>query len=103
MSNATPSSIDLAALIVSLGVLIVASLSDLKAREVSNRFWTIYAPISAVLFLARIVFSRYAAAILFVSAGGGIKHSFLRFRFVCMVCAECISLMYMLLSLLVDT
>src|SRR6266581_2886426 len=64
MSNATPSSIDLAALIVSLGVLIVASLSDLKTREVSNRFWIIYAPIAAVLFLARIVFAPDAAAIL---------------------------------------
>src|SRR5436190_113426 len=52
MSSTTPSSIDLAALIVSLGVLIVASLSDLKTREVSNRFWIIYAPIATPLFIS---------------------------------------------------
>src|SRR5437879_12777282 len=81
MSTATPSSIDLAALIVSLGVLIVASLSDLKTREVSNRFWTIYAPIAAVLFLWGIVFAPDAAAILRVSAGPAIVVAFLLFQF----------------------
>src|SRR6266568_2241851 len=72
MSTATPSSIDLAALIISLGVLIVASLSDLKTREVSNRFWIIYAPIAAVLFVGRIVFSPDTAAILLVSTAATI-------------------------------
>src|SRR5207245_27031 len=81
MSNATPSSIDLAALIVSLGVLIVASLSDLKTREVSNRFWIIYAPVAGALFLARIVFVPDAAAILLVSAGATIVVAFLLFQF----------------------
>src|SRR5229473_2184728 len=77
MSSATPSSIDLAALIVSLGVLIVASLSDLKTREVSNRFWIIYAPIAAVLFIGRIVLAPDTAAILLVSAAATIVVAFL--------------------------
>src|SRR5437660_9968746 len=81
MSSATPSSIDLAALIVSLGVLIVASLSDLKTREVSNSFWIIYAPIAAALFIGRIVFSPDTAAILLISSTATIVVAFLLFQF----------------------
>src|SRR2546427_12762516 len=80
MSNATSSSIDLAALIVSLGVLIVASLSDLKTREVSNRFWIIYAPVAAVLFTGRILFAPDTAVILLVSAAATIVVAFLLFQ-----------------------
>src|SRR5437879_5150138 len=99
MSNATPSSIDLAALIVSLGVLIVASLNDLKTREVSNRFWIIYAPVAAVLLLARIVFAPDAAAILFVSAGATIVVAFLLFQFGAMGGADSKALMCIALAL----
>jgi preflagellin peptidase FlaK len=99
MSNATPSSIDLAALIVSLGVLIVASLSDLKTREVSNRFWIIYAPVAAVLFLARIVFAPDAAVILLVSAGATIVVAFLLFQFGAMGGADSKALMCIALAI----
>src|SRR5437879_11858224 len=99
MSNATPSSIDLAALIVSLGVLIVASLSDLKTREVSNRFWIIYAPVAVVLFLARILFAPDAAAILLVSAGATIVVAFLLFQFGAMGGADSKALMCIALAI----
>src|SRR3989442_4982917 len=99
MSNATPSSIDLAALIVSLGVLIVASLSDLKTREVSNRFWTIYAPRAVVLFLARSGFAPDAAAILLVSAGAAVVVAFLLFQFGAMGGADSKALMCIALAI----
>src|SRR3989475_3952607 len=99
MSNATPSSIDLAALIVSLGVLIVASLSDLKTREVSNRFWIIYAPVATALFLARIVFAPDAAVILLVSAGATIVVAFLLFQFGAMGGADSKALMCIALAI----
>src|SRR5260370_18204570 len=81
MSTVSPASIGLAALIVSLGVLIVASLSDLKTREVSNRFWILYAPIAAALFIGGIVFAPDTAAILLVSAAATIVVAFLLFQF----------------------
>src|SRR5881296_2837559 len=99
MSTATPSSIDLTALIVSLGVLIVASLSDLKTREVSNRFWIIYAPIAAVLFIGRIVFAPDTAAILLVSAAATIVVAFLLFQFGAMGGADSKALMCIALAL----
>src|SRR5260370_40864023 len=99
MSTSTPSSIDLAALIISLGVLIVASLSDLKTREVSNRFWIIYAPIAAVLFIGRIVFSPDTAAILLVSAAATIVVTFLLFPFGAVGGAASKALMYIALAL----
>src|SRR3989475_135364 len=99
MSSTTPSSIDLAALIVSLGVLIVASLSDLKTREVSNRFWIIYAPIAAVLFIGRIVFAPDTAAILLVSAAATIVVAFLLFQFGAMGGADSKALMCIALAL----
>src|SRR5256712_8094986 len=99
MSSTTPSSIDLAALIVSLGVLIAASLSDLKTREVSNRFWIIYAPVAAALFLARIVFVPEAAVIFFVSAVATIVVAFLLFQFGAMGGADSKALMCIALAL----
>lgn len=99
MSTTTLSSIDLAALIVSLGVLIVASLGDLKTREVSNRFWIIYAPVAAVLFLLRIVFAPETAAILLVSAGATIVVAFLLFQFGAMGGADSKALMCIALAL----
>src|SRR5947208_4258031 len=94
MSSTTPSSIDLAALIVSLGVLIVASLSDLKTREVSNRFWIIYAPIAAALFIGRILFSPDTAAILLISSAATIVVAFLLFHFGAMGGADSKALMF---------
>src|SRR6266567_3476757 len=99
MSTATPSSIDLAALIISLGVLIVASLSDLKTREISNRFWIIYAPIAAVLFVGRIVFSPDTAGILLASAAATIVVAFLLFQFGAMGGADSKALMCIALAL----
>ena len=99
MSLTTPSEIDLVALIVSLGVLIVASLSDLKTREVSNRFWTIFAPIGASLFVARIVFSPADAVVLLVSAVATIVVSFLLFQFGAMGGADSKALMCLALAL----
>src|SRR5207244_4895432 len=99
MSSATPSSIDLAALIVSLGVLIVASLSDLKTREVSNRFWIIYAPIAATLFIGRIVISPDTAAILLISSAVTIVVAFLLFQFGAMGGADSKALMCIALAL----
>ena len=99
MTNVTLSSIDLAALIVSLGVLIVASLSDLKTREVSNRFWIAYAPIAAALFLARIVIAPDIAAILLVSAAATIVVAFLLFQFGAMGGADSKALMCIALAL----
>src|SRR2546422_685004 len=99
MSSTTPSSIDLAALIVSLGVLIAASLSDLKTREVSNRFWIIYAPVAAALFLARIVLIPEAAVIFLVSAIATIVVAFLLFQFGAMGGADSKALMCIALAL----
>src|SRR3989441_11353178 len=99
MSTATPSNIDLAALIISLGVLIVASLSDLKTREVSNRFWIIYAPVAAVLFTGRILFAPDTAVILLVSAAATIVVAFLLFQFGAMVGADSNALMCIAVAL----
>jgi archaeal preflagellin peptidase FlaK len=99
MSTQTQTSIDLAAIIVSLGVLVVASLSDLKTREVSNRLWVIYAPVAAVLFLARIVSAPDTAAILLVSATATIVVAFLLFQFGAMGGADSKALMCIALAL----
>src|SRR5437867_11719941 len=99
MSSTTPSNIDLAALIVSLGVLIAASLSDLKTREVSNRLWIIYAPVSAALFVARVVFVPETALILLVSAVATIVVAFLLFQFGAMGGADSKALMCIALAL----
>jgi preflagellin peptidase FlaK len=40
---------------VSLGILLYASWSDYKTREVSNRVWVIYAPIALALSLAELL------------------------------------------------
>src|SRR5438552_14960994 len=99
MSSTTPSSIDLAALVVRLGVLIVASLSDLKTREVSNRFWIIYATISTALFIGRIVFAPDTAAILLFYSAATIVVAFLLFQFGAMAGADSKALMCIALAL----
>ncbi len=81
MNPTTPASLDLAALLVSVGILIAASVSDLKTREISNKFWLLYGPIAVILFVLRIVFSPGAVLIFLVSAGTTIVVSFLLFQF----------------------
>src|SRR5256886_7381331 len=70
MNVTTPLSLDLAALLLTVGVFIVASLSDLKTREISNKFWLLYGPAAALFFALRIIFAPDALPILAVSAGG---------------------------------
>jgi archaeal preflagellin peptidase FlaK len=40
---------------ITLGILVYASWSDYKTREVSNRVWTIYAPIALILSLTEMI------------------------------------------------
>jgi preflagellin peptidase FlaK len=49
--------VQLTGIIVSLAVLAVASVSDLRTREVSNYYWLFYGPIALTLFLAQILTS----------------------------------------------
>ncbi len=81
MNPVTPPSLELAALLLSLGVFIVASLSDLKTREISNKFWLLYGPVAMILFILRIVFSPDMAPLLLVSSGATIVVAFLLFQF----------------------
>src|SRR2546425_9036314 len=69
MNLTAPLSLDLAALLLTGGVFIVASLSDLKTREISNKFWLVYGPGAALVFALRIIFAPDALPILAVSAG----------------------------------
>lgn len=48
--------IDSAKIILSLVILLYASWSDYKTREVSNRVWAIYAPIALGLSLIQLIF-----------------------------------------------
>jgi len=99
MSSTTPSSIDLAALIASLGVLIGASISDWKTREVSNKFWIVYGPIAAALFISRVVLAPDTAFILLVSSSATIIVAFLLFQFGAMGGADSKALMCLALAL----
>ena len=49
--------VQLTGIMISLAVLSVASVSDLRTREVSNRHWLFYGPIALALFLAQILTS----------------------------------------------
>src|SRR2546425_13379654 len=69
VSLTAPPSLDLAALLLTVGVFIAASLSDLKTREISNKFWIVYGPGAALVFAFRIIFAPDALPILAVSAG----------------------------------
>jgi preflagellin peptidase FlaK len=99
MSSTTPSSIDLAALIASLGVLVGASISDWKSREVSNKFWLAYGPIAAALFIARMIVAPDTAFILLVSSVATIVVAFLLFQFGAMGGADSKALMCIALAL----
>ncbi len=99
MASVTAPSLDLAALLLSLGVLIAASFSDLKTREISNRFWLLYGPVALFLFILRIVFSPDTAPILLVSAGATIVVAFLLFQFGVMGGADSKALMCFCLAM----
>lgn len=78
------STFDFAAILLSIGVLGAASLSDLKTREVSNRFWIIYGPASMALFALRIIASTDMVKTLTdlaVPAGATVVVAFLLFQF----------------------
>src|SRR5207249_10380187 len=51
--------VQLTGIMISLPVLSVASASDLRTREVSNRHWLLYGPLALALFLAQILTSDY--------------------------------------------
>ena len=48
-------SVQLAGVIVSIIVLGVASISDLRTREVSNTYWLVYGPIALALFVTQLL------------------------------------------------
>jgi len=99
MNVTTPLSLDLAALLLTVGVFIVASLSDLKTREISNKFWLLYGPAAALFFALRIIFAPDALPILAVSAGATILVAFLLFQFSVMGGADSKALMCLGLAL----
>src|SRR3989442_2768886 len=92
-------SLDLAALLLTVGVFIAASLSDLKTREISNKFWLVYGPGAALVFALRIIFAPDALPILAVSAGATILVAFLLFQFSVMGGADSQTLMCPCLAL----
>ncbi len=65
---------------VTLSILIYASWSDYKTREVSNRVWVFYAPIAIVLTFAELLIFDSSQLMLFgISAGLTIGLAFLLF------------------------
>src|SRR5437773_5686442 len=99
MNLTTPLSLDLVALLLTVGVFIAASLSDLKTREISNKFWLLYGPAAALVFALRIIFAPDALPILAVSAGATILVAFLLFQFSVMGGADSKALMCLGLAL----
>jgi preflagellin peptidase FlaK len=99
MTPSETSSLDLAGLLVTIGVFIAASLSDLKTREISNRLWLIYGPIAGILFGLRLFLSPESIPLFLVSAGATIIVSFLLFQFGVMGGADSKALMCLGLAL----
>lgn len=99
MTPPVPSSLDLAALLVTVGVFIAASLSDLKTREISNKFWLVYGPIGASVFALRLLYAPDSIPILLVSSGATIVVAFLLFQFGVMGGADSKAMMCLALSL----
>src|SRR3989442_12232356 len=81
MNPPVPSSLDLAALLLTVGVFMAASLRDLKTRGISNKFWLVYGPAAALVFALRIIFVPDALPILAVPAGAKIVVAVLLFQF----------------------
>lgn len=99
MSPTMPVTIEWAALAASAGALAVASISDLKSREVSNRVWMVYGPVSLTLFVARMILYAGDIPILLVSAISTIVIAFLLFQFGVMGGADSKALMCLGLAL----
>lgn len=97
-----PESVEWAAVVLSIGTLLAASISDFKTREVSDKVWLIYGPLALLLFIARILFSASpleTAPILLVSALATIVVAFLLFQFGAMGGADSKALMCLGLAL----
>ena len=99
MTPTVPPSVDLAALLLTAGVFIAASLSDLKTREISNKFWLVYGPIGALVFSLRLYFAPDSIPILLVSSGATIVVAFLLFQFGVMGGADSKAIMCLALAL----
>ncbi len=99
MSPAVPASVEWAALLVSAGAFALASVSDWKTREVSNRVWMVYGPVALLLFIVRMVVSFEEAPILLVSALATVIVAFLLFQFGAMGGADSKALMCLGLAL----
>jgi archaeal preflagellin peptidase FlaK len=99
MSSTVPPLLDLAALLLTVGVLIAASLSDLKTRQVSNKFWLVYGQGAVLLFALRLFFSPDTIPILLVAGGATIVVAFLLFQFGVMGGADSKALMCLALAL----
>ncbi len=99
MTSSVPSSLDLAALLVTMGIFIAASLSDLKTREISNKFWLLYGPMAGLLFALRLLFAPEFTPILLVSGGATIVVAFLLFQFGVMGGADSKAMMCLALAL----
>ena len=86
-------------MLVTIGVFIAASLSDLKTREISNKFWLIYGPIAGILFGLRLFLAPESIPIFLVSAGATVIVAFLLFQFGVMGGADSKALMCLGLAL----
>lgn len=73
--------VDYAALALTFAILVAASISDLRTREVSNSLWMVYGPAGLLLFVGRTVASPGDFPIFLVSALATIVVSFLLFQF----------------------
>jgi len=81
MGATVPVTIEASALLLSVAMLLAASFSDLKTREVSNKVWLVYGPLALALFIARMVYAWDAAPIISVSAIATFVVAFLLFHF----------------------
>src|SRR5213596_4098010 len=99
MNPSVPLSLDLAALLVTAGVFIAASMSDLKTREISNRFWIVYGPVAGLVFALRMFIAPDLIPIFFVSTIATILVSFLLFQFGVMGGADSKAMMCLALAL----
>ncbi len=102
MSPAASTRIEVASLLVRVGALLAASISDFKAREVPNKVWIGYGPPALLLFIARIVLSPTpwdTALLLLVSSLATLVVAFLLFQFGAMGGADSKALMCLGLAL----
>ncbi len=99
MTPTASATIEGAALLLSVGALLAASISDFKTREVSNWVWIVYGPLALLLFIARVVVSPETVPILLISALATIVVAFLLFQFGVMGGADSKALMCLGLAL----